>query len=34
MLRQDEDGLIRYNYLKIAATKEGQVYKLLESNWI
>ena len=26
--------LIRYNYLKIAATREGQIYKLLESDWI
>ena len=33
MLRQDKDGLIRYNYLKIAAITEGpeQVYKILES---
>ena len=29
MLRKDKDGLIRYNYLKIAATQE---YKLLKSN--
>ena len=29
MLRKDEDGLIRYNYPKIAATQE---YKLLESD--
>ena len=29
MLRKDEDGLIRYNYPKIAATQE---YKLLENN--
>ena len=31
MLRQDKDRLIRYNYLKIAATKEeSQTYKALE----
>ena len=29
MLRKDNNGLIRYNYSKIAATQE---YKLLESN--
>ena len=29
ILRRDKDGLIRYNYPKIAATQE---YKLLESN--
>ena len=29
ILRQDKDGLIRYNHLKIVAT-----YKLLESNQI
>ena len=29
MLCKDKDGLIRYNYPKIAATQE---YKLLESN--
>ena len=29
MLRKDKDGLIRYNYPKIAATQE---YKLLESD--
>ena len=34
MLQKDEDGLIRYNYLIVAAIREvGQVYKLLESNW-
>ena len=32
MLRQDKDRLIRYNYLKLAATKElDRVYKILES---
>ena len=34
MLRRDKDGLIRYNYLKITATKEEEldrVYKILES---
>ena len=32
MLRKDKDRLIRYNYLKIAATKEEiQTYKVLES---
>ena len=34
MLCKDEDGLIRYNYLKIIVTKEDklkQVYKILES---
>ena len=29
ILRKDNNGLIRYNYPKIAATQE---YKLLESN--
>ena len=29
MLHKDEDGLMRYNYPKIAVTQE---YKLLESN--
>ena len=29
MLRRDKDGLIRYNYPKLAATYK---YKLLESN--
>ena len=29
MLYRDNDGLIRYNYLKIVVTQE---YKLLESN--
>ena len=29
MLYRDKDGLIRYNYPKIAATQE---YKLLESD--
>jgi len=32
LLRKDQDELIRYNYLKITATKESQIYKLLESN--
>jgi len=34
MLRKDEDELIRYNYLKLAAIKEGleQVYKTLKSK--
>ena len=32
MLRQDKDGLIRYNYPKLAAIKElDKVYKILES---
>ena len=30
ILYKDENGLIRYNYPKIAVTQE---YKLLESNW-
>jgi len=36
MLRKDEDGLIRYNYLKPAAIIEGleQVYKTLKSKWL
>ena len=34
MLRKDEDGLIRYNYPKIAVTREeSQTYKILESIW-
>ena len=34
MLCKDKDELIRYNYLKITATKEkSQIYKLLKSNW-
>ena len=32
LLQKDIDRLIRYNYLKVIATKERQVYKLLESN--
>ena len=35
MLRRDENKLIRYNYLKLAAiTKEGleQIYKILKSS--
>ena len=34
MLRKDEDGLIRYNYLKIIITKKKElerVYGILES---
>ena len=32
ILRQDKDGLIRYNYLKLTTTKElNRVYKILES---
>ena len=32
MLRQDKDGLIRYNYLKLTATdKLDKVYKILKS---
>ena len=32
MLRQDKDGLIRYNYPKLTATdKLDRVYKILES---
>ena len=35
MLRQDKDGLIRYNYLKLTATnKLDKVYKILKSIWI
>ena len=36
ILRKDKDGLIRYNYLKLAAIVEGleQVYKILESIWL
>ena len=34
LLQKDLDGLVRYNYPKIIATREGQVYKSLESNWI
>ena len=33
ILRKDKDGLIRYNYPKIAVIREiSQIYKLLESN--
>ena len=32
MLCKDENGLIRYNYSKIAATQEI-IYKLLKSKW-
>ena len=32
ILRQDKDGLIRYNYLKLTAIdKLNRVYKILES---
>ena len=33
ILRKDKDGLIRYNYPKLVATKEEleRVYKILES---
>ena len=31
MLRKDKDGLIRYNYPKVAATKKEKTYKILES---
>ena len=31
MLRQDKDGLIRYNYPKIIAIREEKTYKTLES---
>ena len=32
LLRQDKDGLIQYNYLKIAEIEEPkQVYKILEN---
>ena len=34
ILRKDKDGLIRYNYLKIAATREETTYKTLESEWL
>ena len=34
MLYKDKDRLIRYNYPKIAATREeSQTYKTLESVW-
>ena len=34
ILQKDKNGLIRYNYLKIAAIREtSQIYKLLESDW-
>ena len=33
ILRKDKDGLIRYNYPKIIATREeSQTYKILKSN--
>ena len=32
ILKKDSNGLIRYNYPKLAATQELLVYKLLESN--
>jgi len=31
ILRKDKDGLIRYNYPKIAAIREEKIYKILES---
>jgi len=31
MLRKDKDGLIKYNYPKIAVIREGRTYKTLES---
>jgi len=31
MLRKNKDGLIRYNYPKITATKEEIIYKVPES---
>ena len=34
MLRQDKDGLIKYNYPKLTATQKdklNRVYKILES---
>ena len=35
MLRQDDNGLIRYNYPKIAAIdKLEQIYKTLKSFWL
>ena len=34
MLCKDKDRLIRYNYLKVVATREeSQTYKLPESKW-
>jgi len=33
MLRKDDDGLIRYNHPKIAATQEGQIHESPESDW-
>ena len=32
MLRKDKDGLIRYNYLKLAAITKERTYKTLESE--
>ena len=36
LLRKDIDGLIRYNYPKIAVTQEElkRIYELLESFWV
>jgi len=34
MLCKDKDGLIRYNYPKIAAIKEERTYKTLKSMWV
>ena len=34
MLYKNKDKLIRYNYSKIAVTKEERIYKALESIWI
>ena len=31
MLRQDKDGLIRYNYPKVVVIREEKTYKALES---
>ena len=33
MLRKDEDGLVRYNHPKLAATKESQIHESPESDW-
>ena len=34
MLRKDKDGLIRYNYLKLAAITKERVYQTLKSKWL
>jgi len=32
MLRKDNDGLVRYNYLKLVAIVKEKTYKILESK--